>query len=310
MKTALLSRTSQSVALLMMTSAISKGTEGLPSVVHPLPDIAAAAAANSKVIALDGVFKLDGIDGDVARFATSKGNMDVELFKKDAPKTVANFLKYVKRGTYSGTFIHFSDPDFVFQGGNYSLVDGETTVVIPDAPVANEFKVSNTRGTIGMSKFTSDPDSATNQWFFNESNENAAKLDHDNGGYTVFGKIIGQKGLHVMDTIGALPVENLGYPFDHLPVVNHKKGDPITNKNLVEVKSIKVIPLLSGSPKGTALLKLSVSKNSNPAVVKASVSGKSLILKYPGKSGKAVIDVTAEYSGGGTATDSFTVTKK
>jgi cyclophilin family peptidyl-prolyl cis-trans isomerase len=179
----------------------------------------------------------------VVRFKTDLGDIDVVLLQDTAPKTVANFLRYVNRGAYDNTFIHRSPPNFVIQGGGYKYVNNQVQTVAADPPVMNEFKVSNTRGTLAMAKLGGDPNSATSQWFFNESDSNAgppSNLDSQNGGFTVFGRITGGSGLSVMDAIAAVPIYNAGSPFDQLPLRNYTSG-PIQDSNLVHVISVKVI---------------------------------------------------------------------
>lgn len=183
----------------------------------------------------------------LVRFHTDLGEMDVLLLQDVAPNTVANFLRYVNRGDYDNTFIHRSPPMFVIQGGGYRLVNGTATAIRQDAPVINEFHVSNRRGTIAMAKLGNDPNSATNQWFFNESDSNAgppANLDTQNGGFTVFGRITTSFGLATMDAIAAVPIYNAGSPFDQIPLRNYVSG-PIQDQNLVHVAWIKVVPLIA-----------------------------------------------------------------
>src|SRR5207245_2083533 len=145
-------------------------------------------------------------------------------------------------GDYDNSFIHRSSPNFVIQGGGYTFVNGTATAIPQDPPVANEFHVSNTRGMLAMAKAAGDPNSATSQWYFNESNSNAADLDTQNGGFTVFGRIIDNVGLTTMDTIAAVPIYDAnGPPFDEIPLRNYVSG-PIQDPNLVHVIWIKVIP--------------------------------------------------------------------
>ena len=164
------------------------------------------------------------------------GDLDVTLLPESAPQTVENFMNYVNKGAYNGTIFHRSVPGFVIQGGGFK-VEGDRIVSIPaDAPVQNEFNVSNTRGTVAMAKLEGNPNSATNQWFFNLSNSNAANLDAQNGGFTVFGRVANAAGLALMDRIGALPRYNNEYP-----LYNYRSG-PVLPEHLVTVHSIRVLP--------------------------------------------------------------------
>ncbi len=177
----------------------------------------------------------------VVRFTTSLGNIDVQLSPGVAPATVANFLGYVDRGDYNGSFVHRSVPGFVVQGGGYRFVNGQVQKITTQPPVVNEYKLSNLRGTIAMAKLGTDPNSATDEWFFNLG-DNSANLDNQNGGFTVFGHIVNSDGLAVMDAIAALPTTNASSPFDQLPVVNYTKGTTIMANNLVQLQAITRIP--------------------------------------------------------------------
>ena len=180
----------------------------------------------------------------VVRFHTDFSDLDVVLLQDTAPLTAANFLRYVNRGAYDNTFIHRSPPNFVIQGGGYKFVNNQVQTVAADPPVVNEFHVSNTRGTLAMAKLGGNPNSATNQWFFNESDANAgppSSLDTQNGGFTVFGRITGSSGLSIMDAIAAVPIYNAGSPFDQLPLRNYTSGNNVQDSNLVHVISVRVI---------------------------------------------------------------------
>jgi uncharacterized protein (TIGR03437 family) len=182
--------------------------------------------------------------GPRVRFETNLGNIDVSLFSNAAPLTVANFLRYVNRGDYTNSVFHRSVANFVIQGGGYKLVDGTPREIPSDPPVLNEFGTSNTRGTIAMAKLDGNPNSATNQWFFNLSNNNAQNLDRQNGGFTVFGRIADTdtESFAVLDKIAAVPVPNppvLQSPFDQMPLIDYRGGQA-TEANMVIVKSITV----------------------------------------------------------------------
>ncbi len=185
----------------------------------------------------------------VARLETSFGLIDVQLYDTGAPLTVANFLTYVKSKAYDNSFFHRNVPGFVLQGGGFTwdAVNSKIKAVPSNAPVVNEFDISrsNVRGTIAMAKIGADqpgggPDSATNQWFFNLAN-NASNLDNQNGGFTVFGKVV-NSGMSVVDTIAALPIyqdPSPSFPFPNLPI------DTSSPSNLVIIKKITTLPATS-----------------------------------------------------------------
>ena len=173
------------------------------------------------------------VTGPIVQFQTNLGNINVTLRPDVAPLTVANFLNYVNTGGYTSTIIHRSVPGFVIQGGGWQIISGTPTQLTANAAVANECPaasngvpkcgLSNLRGTIAMAKSSGAPNSATDEWYFNTSNGNAATLDFQNGGYTVFGQVADAASLAVIDQINALPVcdeSGLFYEFTNLPYLN------------------------------------------------------------------------------------------
>jgi cyclophilin family peptidyl-prolyl cis-trans isomerase len=138
------------------------------------------------------------------------GDMDVELFDQEKPITVSNFLNYVRSGAYTNTIFHRASPitgPVVLQGGGYILLNPYSfeqwtcaALVPTNAPITNEFLAgplrSNVYGTIAMAKVAGDPNSANSQWFFNLA-DNSANLDTNNGGFTVFGRVI--RGTNVLN---------------------------------------------------------------------------------------------------------------
>ena len=193
-------------------------------------------------------------------------------FPDGAPQTVANFLRYIESTDpvtgktlrrYDNTFIHRSIPDFVIQGGGFGYIPdpaGENfardlSSVSVDAPVQNEFSPlrSNVRGTVAMAKAGGDPDSATSQWFINIG-DNSANLDNQNGGFTVFGRVIGMTadnaGTTVADEIAALDsvdiraVDASFNAFSSLPLFGYTQGDPVPvvdSTNLVRLTRVTVV---------------------------------------------------------------------
>ncbi len=181
----------------------------------------------------------DLADGDtIVIVETVLGTFRIQLFDEDTPGTVENFLDYVERDDYDGTFIHRSVPGFIIQGGGFSFnpATGQTSPVRAGPPIKNEFKIANTRGTIAMAKLSGNPDSATNQWFIN-LNDNRSNLDEQNGGFTVFGRVI-DDGMTVVDAIAALPTATFREPFGQLPVINFTGS--VSEDTLVQITSILV----------------------------------------------------------------------
>ena len=181
------------------------------------------------------------------RMQTVLGNIDIELFDAAAPLTVTNFMNYVNSGAYNNSFIHRSMPGFVIQGGGYTWDNAGVNAITQNAPVMNEFSStrSNVRGTIAMAKPSTGPDTATSEWFFNLV-DNSSNLDFQNGGYTVFGQVIGN-GMQIVDAIAALPVWNAtggiyGSPFGNLPLAGYTSG-AITGANLAMVTNVAAVPV-------------------------------------------------------------------
>jgi cyclophilin family peptidyl-prolyl cis-trans isomerase len=161
---------------------------------------AAAGAANPRV-----------------KLETSKGVVVIELYPKAAPKTVANFLDYVKAGFYDGTIFHRVIKSFMIQGGGFTK-DMEQKPTKP--PVANEADngLKNDLGTVSMAR-TGDPHSATAQFFINTKNNaflNFRSKDIQGWGYCVFGKVV--VGLNVVTAIENETTGNQGM-FQDVPVV-------------------------------------------------------------------------------------------
>ena len=137
------------------------------------------------------------------RFATSEGDIVVELDAAKAPKTVDNFMQYVKAGQYNGTVFHRVIANFMIQGGGMTPDMKEKPT---RAPIGLESKngLTNQRGTVAMAR-TNDPNSATAQFFINVKDNdflNQAQA-RDGNGYAVFGKVV--EGMDVVDKIRVVP---------------------------------------------------------------------------------------------------------
>ena len=180
-------------------------------------------------------------DTQIVRFWTDAGRINVRLFD-DTPLTKANFLQYVNSGAYDGTFIHRSLPGFVVQGGGFFAIGPQAVDEVPALPpVQNEPVHSNIRGTIAMAKLGGDPDSATNQWFFNLA-DNSDNLDNQNGGFTAFGEITDAAGLAVMDALATFPIIDAGGVFADMPVQPGTSLDSINlHTDAVDIERVALL---------------------------------------------------------------------
>lgn len=151
----------------------------------------------------------------VVLMETSMGNLKIELFQKEAPISVKNFLAYAGSGFYKGTIFHRVIPNFMAQGG------GLTAELQPKpgdlAPIKNEAGngLKNDRGTLAMAR-TGAPDSATSQFFINVVNNDRLNRPNPDGfGYAVFGKVV--EGMDVVDRMVAAPQTRKNAVFQNVP---------------------------------------------------------------------------------------------
>jgi cyclophilin family peptidyl-prolyl cis-trans isomerase len=144
---------------------------------------------------------------------TSEGDITLRLFRDKAPQTVDNFLAYVDAGFYDGTIFHRVIPDFMIQGGGMlpNMTEKPTN---PPVPNESKNRLHNTRGTIAMAR-TSDPDSATSQFFINQRNNLQLDWAPGRDGYTVFGEVV--LGMNVVDFIATAPTGKVG-PMSDVPL--------------------------------------------------------------------------------------------
>src|SRR2546421_9471095 len=174
--------------------------------------------------------------GILAQFRTVYGDIEVELFEKDKPITVNNFIRYIQSGRYRNGFIQRCDPTFVIQGGGFYVSQRGTLNAFIDYtdkldPIPNEYGVgnvySNGYGTIAMGLRGGDTNSANSEWFFNLAN-NFELDNHALGNYfTVFGKVI--RGTNVLNVFRTFTpstnsltqtntIYDFGLPLNELPL--------------------------------------------------------------------------------------------
>lgn len=147
------------------------------------------------------------------QFITSEGNFVVEVYPDKAPKTVDNFLQYVKDKHYNGTIFHRVINNFMVQGGGF---DASYAQKPTRAPVVHEGREAlakggdkNVPGTLAMAR-TNDPNSASSQFFINVKDNDFLNPTPDAFGYTVFGKVV--SGMEVVNKIKSVPTGAAG-PF-------------------------------------------------------------------------------------------------
>lgn len=139
---------------------------------------------------------------------TSKGNIEIELYPEEAPLSVKNFLKYVDDGFYEHVWFHRIIKGFMIQTGGFSLEGGKKPT---RAPIQLESKngLKNDEGTVAMAR-TSDPHSATSQFFINTVDNDMLNYAPGNDGYAVFGKVT--KGMDVVKAIERIQTGNQPMP--------------------------------------------------------------------------------------------------
>ena len=180
----------------------------------------------------------------IVEVTTNLGKFEINLYDQSTPVTVQNFLNYVSSGRYDGTVIHRSVPGFIIQGGGYVFNNAlPLQHITTNSSIVNEPKWSNLRGTVAMAKLGGNPNSATSEWFINLSN-NAANLDFQNSGFSVFGHI-SSADMSVADAIAALRRFAFNGISD-LPLRNYSADDrddnkPLVADNFVVIESMVVV---------------------------------------------------------------------
>ena len=142
------------------------------------------------------------------KFETSLGSFVVEVYPDKAPKTVENFLLYVKTKQYDGTIFHRVIPNFMVQGGGYNA-KYEEKIARPPIPLEAQNGLKNETGTIAMAR-TSEPNSARAQFFVNVKDNASLNAKGAADGYTVFGRVI--SGMETINKIRDVPTGS-GGPF-------------------------------------------------------------------------------------------------
>lgn len=288
------------IRLLFALACLATGN--LTADVHPvqvrrflLPEIAHNGAFHA--IDLTAYFEPhDTATGPIATFQIRGfDDLTLRLFPHDAPQTVANFLTYVLDGDYDEAIFHRLFPGFVLQGGGFRLNRDHEVQVPRNPPVINEPGRSNTAGTLTMAKIGGDPNSATNQFFFNlrDNNEGTAEegnLDLQNGGFTVFGQVT-EPSLPALNALAAVPDFELSVnrgqkeddtlTYANLPLVDMTVSDfnAIDHWSDLYDHWLVIEKILLSEPTPNRPLSFSVVSISHPAHLEAHLAGSTLTLE-------------------------------
>ena len=180
-----------------------------------------AIALTATVFAIPGLAQAQS----KVQLKTSMGDIVVELNDAKAPKSAANFLQYVRDKHYDGTVFHRVIDGFMIQGGGMDANLNEKPTRAP-IPLEAGNGLKNDRGTIAMAR-TSNPNSATSQFFINVVNNDMLNSKPDSHGYAVFGKVV--QGMDVVDKIRAVATGNRGM-HQNVPTT------PVTILSATEIK--------------------------------------------------------------------------
>ena len=241
-----------------------------PTLIHSLTD-QVVTSSSSYSVDLQHYFKVDP-STNMVRVTTSMNSSNgvplgftIQLFPSNAPVTVANFLEYINNGSYIDTLIHrvFAlgqttnnlPTNKIVQGGGFQSSNLNDIFAIYEtptlSPIALEYSLPNSYGTIAMAR-TSDPNSATSQFFINAGDNSDILGTNNGGGYAVFGQVVGN-GMSVVDKIAALTTYNLqgiytNFPFSDTPLDGVTNGQSTLNpNNLVYFTRLATIPYFATS---------------------------------------------------------------
>jgi cyclophilin family peptidyl-prolyl cis-trans isomerase len=290
-----------------------------PTLIGTPANLTLPIGSSAPPVNLTQMFDLPGVTGQIVQMKTNLGPINIELEPQAAPQTVTNFLSYVNSGAYTDTIFFrtvsaLSGGLGVIQGGGYTVSSGSTspTVIPASAPVPLEFNASypDARGTIAMAR-TSVANSATDEWFINDADNTYTLGSGNDGGYAVFGRVLGA-GMAVVDAIDALPTTQVGADttdFAAVPIYNDAAflAGTFTYSNWVLVSSVAVIPMYPSATGGVSVLTFTAT-SSNPAAVTASVSGGTTLTMTGVAPGEAAVTVSAIDSNGGSASAVYNVT--
>jgi len=286
---------------------------------------AATAALNTTVLNLADGFTDPNGGNTIVQLNTSAGPVYLEMFDSATPQTVANFLAYINSGAYNDAVLNRLVPDFVLQGGNYTLQSDPTSLKLttPISTIGSEQSLSSNTtnkdfaGTLSMAltqpNGTYDENSASDQFFFNLSNNSTGSSNNLDPNFTVFAQVLSGSDMRVLNTLATAPVhDESSYKGDlgSLPLNNFSGSSfpaDATASNFELIDSAAVV----SQPDS---LTYTVTNVSDPSGVLSSEtptvnSNGTITLGYlSNKTGIVTLTVTATDLAGQSTTQTFTVT--
>jgi cyclophilin family peptidyl-prolyl cis-trans isomerase len=300
------------------TTPVNSRTNSPPVVSTPIGTVAINADGPPSIIDLAGHFTDPDLANSQVTFNTNFGPLNVTLFDATAPQTVANFYDYINSGAYNNAIFTRLVSSFVLQAGGATLgsdASGSTLTAIPTLPpVPNEFSASNTTGTIAMAQSGNNANSATDQFFFNLTNNNASGVTNlDASKFTVFGQVSGPADQALLNALQFTPVHDESHTaaaaalptvlLNSVPLNNYSGTNfpsDATASNFLVINSVTV----DSRPEA---LTYSVVSNSNPGLISASLTNEQLTLTdLTGQAGSATITVRATDTFGASVDQTFT----
>ncbi len=294
-------RTPPLCALIFLSSLLPAFAANVaPELYQPLPALTLASGTSANPVTLADHLRDPDVPGSAVqltvRLGTQTANLYLALFDATTPLTVANFKAYITSGRFTDNFFHRSIPGFILQSGGFRFLNDTTYEAIANfPPVPNEFSASNLRGTIAMAKIGGDPNSATSGWFINLA-DNSANLDFQNGGFTVFGRVLGNGMVGIVDVLASVSTynaTNIDSAWANIPLL----AASVTRYNCLETTAALISPLA-----------YQVSSD-NPALVTATVTNGILQLAASASSaGQTTLRISTTDLEGGTLASTIPVT--
>lgn len=282
------------------------------------------------VIALANHFSEPEVTGTIVRLQTNapipNPDLYIELFdaagpgrSRTTPITASNFLAYVNDGSYDNTVFHRLSTGYVLQGGGYKtptqpaipVADGSDPVpLVARSPIVNEPGNSNVRGTIAMAKPVGQPNGATSQFFFNLV-DNSGSLNSSNdstgsGGFTVFGRLLGQAGVTVVDAMSkAEKFAADGYytnpEMAELPLWTINGNQNVQPSDFLQIRDASTLPK-------SELISFTLASSDTSKLTASIVGGNLVLTPVVGQWGNVSITVTGRsLADNSTASDTFVV---